>query len=89
MKAYPDIHHDLENDNSCWPGVGDPTGNSIKALCNVAVKVTATGAGIVKWAPLVKDSYYYGFPVGWVPHDYMNCKDHNASGLFTSESCPA
>jgi hypothetical protein len=83
MKAFPDTDYD-----ACFDGAV-PSRNSIKALCNVAVKVTVTGSGIVKWAPIVKDSYGYGGPGPYGSLTSMNCREHNASGLFRSESCPA
>jgi hypothetical protein len=80
MNAFPD-----SDDESCFAGPV-PSANSIKALCNVAVKVTVSSSGVVKWAPIVQDSYGFGGPGPYVNLTTMNCKDHNASGLFRSES---
>jgi hypothetical protein len=62
---------------------------SIKFLCIVAVKVTVTRAGIVKWVPIVKDTIGYGHPMPYVDLTDMNCQEYNASGLFQSASCLA
>jgi hypothetical protein len=88
MDAYPDNHPDRWK---CWPGdtsfiYSRLDANTIKALCNVAVKVTVTGAGVVKWAPVVLESYRYGGPgPGYVKLTNMSCQKHNASGLITSK----
>jgi hypothetical protein len=90
MDAYPDNHPDGAK---CWPGGSlAVNANTIKALCNVAAKVTVTGAGVVKWAPVVLDSYGYGGPGPYVNLTNMSCQKHNASGLITSkwmlQGCP-
>jgi hypothetical protein len=86
MKAFPDTGFIF--DDNCFAGA-TPSANSIKALCNVAVKVTVTGSGIVRWTPLVMESYGVGGPGPYMNVTNMNCQQHNASGLFQSESCPA
>jgi hypothetical protein len=91
MKAYPAVNPSVNpyvGDAACWPGAtGFPTPNSIKALCNVAVNVAVNGSGIVKWAPLAKDSYKYGSPYQQLDElTNMKCQGHHASGLFTSEA---
>jgi hypothetical protein len=69
----------------CFPSAS-PSSNSIKALCNVASKVTVTAAGIIKMVPLVQATFNYSGPGFSMEDTSMNCKDLNASGLFNSKT---
>ena len=84
MDAFPSEY------NACFDAsyLSVPTTNSIKAVCNVAVRVSVPApGGIVKWTPAVNDSYGYLYPGPGNPNNIpmMNCKEHNASGLLDGE----
>jgi hypothetical protein len=87
MKPFPDDTYEYR---WCFPYANyylSP--NSIKAMCNVASRVTVTSAGIIKMVPLSQDTFNYTRPGSYPDNFVMNCKDLNASGLFNCASLPA
>lgn len=88
LEPYPDNDIYYYSPTSyCYPTTY-LTINSMKGLCNVAIKVDVDLSGVIRMIPLSQDSVNYTYP-GPSSINFIDCKDLNASGLFNAGSTTA